>query len=218
MPELKYKGDICKAARAVQKISKLDINLKNEWDRFIKRIILLWNGAGSFVAGMFDAAAGAALEALMASITSLIMNNQINAGLLLLSSILSLLGSGDQFKVALFMIVSDQLKKSCESRVEQAQAVDLIIHQMKIILTKYLQLVSLVEDETGTDTTLRSALDKLLAAVRDLTELAQKLQQLDQWTDALWVSARANLDSAEDFLETNTIGEVTNAMAEVGGI
>ena len=154
MPLLEYKGSICKAARAVQKASKLEVNLKNEWDRFIKRIILLWNGAGSFLAGMFEAAAGAALETLMASITSLIMNNLINAGLLLLSSILSLIGSGDQFKIALFLVVSDQLKKSCESRLEQAAQIKLIIDQMKTLLMKYIQLHANVEDETGDSTTL----------------------------------------------------------------
>ena len=218
MPLLEYKGSICKAARAVQKASKLEVNLKNEWDRFIKRIILLWNGAGSFLAGMFEAAAGAALETLMASITSLIMNNQINAGLLLLSSILSLIGSGDQFKIALFLVVSDQLKKSCESRLEQAAQIKLIIDQMKTLLMKYIQLHANVEDETGDTTTLKQALTELLLAVKDLTELAQKLQMLDQWTDSLWVSARSHLDKAEEHLETQTIGEVTNAMAEVGSI
>ena len=114
IPQLTYNSVICQTARAVKKLFKLEVKLKADFKRLIRKIVLLWQGGVAIGFDLLETLANSTASAVMQTFTTMINTGSLTSGFALFHSLITFFTSGAQAKIALFMVVCDQLKKkSC---------------------------------------------------------------------------------------------------------
>tara|TARA_Y100000593_G_C4321778_1_gene344194 strand:+ start:282 stop:833 length:552 start_codon:yes stop_codon:yes gene_type:complete len=180
IPQLTYNSTICKTARSVKKLFKLEVKLKADFRRLIRKIVLLWQGGVAISFDILETLANNAASAMMQTFTTMINSGTLTSGFALFHSLITFFTSGAQAKLALFMVVCDQLKKSLEARMQVAQEIMELSNQLKIIILKFLQIT---ETALGTEDDLKSLIEaknELKIATDNYGMLINKLETLNQ--------------------------------------
>ena len=217
IPQLTYNSVICKTARAVKKIFKLEVKLKLDFKRLIRKIVLLWQGGVAISFDILSTLANSTVSAVLNTLVTMLTAGALTSGFALFHSIITFLTSGAQAKIALFMVVCNQLKKSLEARIAVAEEVQMLGDQLKVIILKFLQLT---ETAFGTEDDLQSlikAKTHLKTATDNLGVLINKLDTLNLWSEANYGTADAELTKAELELEIELVTQLQNSVHAITG-
>ncbi len=215
IPQLTYNSTICKTARSVKKLFKLEVKLKADFRRLIRKIVLLWQGGVAISFDILETLANNAASAMMQTFTTMINSGTLTSGFALFHSLITFFTSGAQAKLALFMVVCDQLKKSLEARMQVAQEIMELSNQLKIIILKFLQIT---ETALGTEDDLKSLIEaknELKIATDNYGMLINKLETLNQWDEGNYAGADNALTKAEDHLAIELVEALHDAVDSI---
>ena len=123
-----------------KKLFKLEVKLKLDFKRLIRKIVLLWQGGVAISFDLLETLGNTIAASVMQTFTTMINTGSLTSGFALFHSLITFFTSGAQAKIALFMVVCDQLKKSLESRIAVAEEIILLGEQLKTVILKFLQL------------------------------------------------------------------------------